>query len=103
MEVENSLRLSRAFAAKNLSWFSPALYRCRIVLTELVPIAAIDKNYNTYWNPKSVALLLNSLSDRKRALSELAFIWIHEISHVLREHFDSYILGSRFERLELRR
>lgn len=88
MEVENSLRLSRAYAAKNLSWFSPALYRCRIVLTESVPIAAIDKNYNTYWNPKTVSLLINSLSDRKRALSELAFIWIHEISHVLREHFD---------------
>lgn len=91
MEVENSLRLSRAYAAKNLSWFSPALYRCRIVLTESVPIAAIDKNYNTYWNPKTVALLLNSLSDRKRALSELAFIWVHEISHVLREHFDRAI------------
>lgn len=91
MDVENSLRLSRAYAAKKLSWFSPALYRCRIVLTEQVAIAAIDKNYNTYWNPKAVALLLNSMSDRKRGLSELAFIWVHEISHVLREHFSRAI------------
>jgi len=88
MEIENSIRLSRALAAKKLSWFSPALYRCRIVLTEQVPIAAIDKNYNTYWNPKTIAILFNSLSDRKRALSEIAYIWVHEISHVLREHFN---------------
>ncbi len=87
-DIENTIRLSRAYAAKNLPWFSPALYRCRIVLTEQVPIAAIDKNYNTYWNPRSIALLINSLSDRKRGLSELGFIWIHEISHVLREHFN---------------
>lgn len=86
MEVENSLRLSRAYAAQHLVWFSPALYRCRIVLTDLVTIAAIDKNYNTYWNPKSIALMIDSSTDRKRVLSELAFIWIHEISHVLREH-----------------
>lgn len=88
MEIENSIRLSRALAANKLSWFSPALYRCRIVLTDQVPIAAIDKNYNTYWNPKTIGILLNSLSDRKRALSEIAYIWVHEISHVLREHFN---------------
>lgn len=85
--VENSIRLARAYAAKNLVWFSPALYRCRIVLSELVPIAAIDKNYNIYWNPKVVKLIINSSTDRKRVLGEIAFIWIHEISHVLREHF----------------
>ena len=85
-EVENTLRLARAFAAKQLVWFSPALYRCRIVLSDLVPVAAIDENYNTYWNPKSINLLMNSMTDRKRVLAQLGFIWVHEISHVLREH-----------------
>lgn len=87
MDVENSIRLSRAYAAKELPWFSPALYRCRIVLTEQVSVAAIDKNFNIYWNPKTAALILNSTTNMKHALSELGFIWIHEISHVLREHF----------------
>ncbi|MEM7380349.1 MAG: VWA-like domain-containing protein [Bacteroidota bacterium] len=97
MDIENSIRLSRAYAAKELSWFSPALYRCRIVLTEQVPVAAIDKHFNIYWNPKATSLIINSTTDKKRALSELAFIWVHEISHVLREHFNraTYISADR--------
>ncbi len=87
MDIENSIRLSRAYAAKALPWFSPALYRCRIVLTELVSVAAIDQNFNIYWNPQKVTLLLNTTTHKHQALAELGFIWVHEISHVLREHF----------------
>jgi predicted metal-dependent peptidase len=57
-----------------------------MVLTPSVPVAAIDINYNIYWNPDSVQLIANSTSERKRAFEELAFIWVHEICHVLREH-----------------
>ena len=80
------LRLARAYAAKHLPWFAPALYRCNIVLNKLVSVAAIDVNYNVYWNPDVVTLIVNSTADRTRQLEELAFIWIHEISHNLREH-----------------
>lgn len=81
-----TLRLARAFAAKHLPWFAPALYRCQMVLTDAVTVAAIDDHYNVYWNPAAVQLLVNSTQDRNRYLEELAFIWVHEISHVLREH-----------------
>lgn len=81
-----NLRLARAYAAKHLPWFAPALYRCEIVLTEAVTVAAIDDHFNVYWNPAAANLLVNSTQDRNRYLEELAFIWIHEISHVLREH-----------------
>jgi predicted metal-dependent peptidase len=85
-QVETNLRLSRAFAAKHLPWFAPALFRCRMVISPLVPVAAIDSHYNIYWNPGAVHLIANSTTERQRVLEELAFIWIHEICHVLREH-----------------
>jgi len=86
IKAEKDLRLSRSYAAKHLPWFAPALFRCRIVISSLVPVAAIDINYNTYWNPGAVNLIVASTTDRKRSLEELSFIWIHEICHVLREH-----------------
>jgi len=52
-----------------LPWFAPALFQCNIQLTEKVPLAAIDQHLNS-------------------ALSQLGFVWIHEISHILREHGD---------------
>lgn len=82
----NDLRLARAYAAKHLPWFAPALYRCHIVLSEKTTVAAIDPNYNVYWNPDAVNVILGSTADRTRQLEELAFIWIHEISHNLRDH-----------------
>ena len=85
-QIDADLRLARAYSAKQLPWFSPALFRCRIVITTAVPIAAIDVHYNVYWNPEVVELMSNSRTERKRILEELAFIWVHEICHVLREH-----------------
>lgn len=85
-EVSNLLRLTRAYAAKQLPWFAPALYRCRIDLTEAVTVAAIDPDYNLYWNPRAVDRIVAAQPERADHLRELAFIWIHEISHVLRRH-----------------
>lgn len=81
-----TVRLARAFAAKNLPWFAPALFRCSIVKSEAVSVAAIDDHYNIYWNPVAVIRILEKSPDRKAYLPDLAFIWIHEISHVLRSH-----------------
>ncbi|MFT4685450.1 MAG: putative metal-dependent peptidase [Neolewinella sp.] len=79
------LRFARAYAAEKLPWFAPALFRCRIILSEAVDVAAIDLHYNIYWNPAVVDDIWNS-RERPVALAELAFLWIHEISHRLRKH-----------------
>ena len=79
------IRFARAYAAERLPWFAPALYRGRIIITDRVTVAAVDTHYNFYWNPKVV---MNIWSGRPRtdALAELAFLWIHEVSHLLRGH-----------------
>ena len=84
-KVYEALRFARAYAAEKLPWFAPALFRCQIVVTELVTVAAVDAHYNIYWNPDVVQELYRQ-PDRMRALSELGFLWVHEISHLLRDH-----------------
>ena len=84
-ELIEHIRFARAYAAERLPWFAPALFRCRIVVTPQVDVAAIDLHYNVYWNPEVVATIWHG-RDRLRALGELAFLWVHEISHRLRQH-----------------
>jgi predicted metal-dependent peptidase len=83
--VAGHVRFARAYAADRLPWFAPALFRSRIVLTEAVGVAAIDCHYNVYWNPAIVTSIWGA-GDHATALSELAFLWVHEISHRLRRH-----------------
>ncbi|THH41574.1 vWA domain-containing protein [Neolewinella litorea] len=84
-QTAERIRFARAYAAEHLPWFAPALFRCRIVLSEAVRVAAVDRHYNVYWNPDVVNKLYSD-PDRSHALSELAFLWVHEISHRLRQH-----------------
>ena len=84
-KVDEILRFARAYAAERLPWFAPALFRCQIVPTELVTVAAVDTHFNIYWNPEVVEELYRQ-PDRLRALGELGFLWVHEISHLLRDH-----------------
>lgn len=81
------IRFARAYVADRLPWFAPALFRSRILLSEAVDVAAIDLHYNVYWNPTVVADIWDN-NPRERALGELGFLWVHEISHQLREHAD---------------
>ena len=85
MSSLESVRFARAYAAEQLPWFAPALFRCNIVITPLVDVAAIDLHYNVYWNPNVVDHIYGN-PNRRAALSELAFLWVHEISHRLRHH-----------------
>ncbi len=84
-EVTDRIRFARAYAADQLPWFAPALYRCRILVTPQVDVASIDLHYNVYWNPAVVSDIW-AAHPRREALSELAFLWVHEISHRLRRH-----------------
>ncbi len=83
--VTEHVRFARAYAADQLPWFAPALYRCRIHVTPRVDVASIDLHYNVYWNPQVVSSIWRA-HERRGALSELAFLWVHEISHRLRRH-----------------
>lgn len=84
-EVLDLLRFARAFCAEKLPWFSPALFKCKIHLTEKIQVAAIDYHFNVYFNPVAVSVIRQNKS-KKQTLAQLGFLWIHEISHVLREH-----------------
>ena len=100
--IAGHLRFARAYAAERLPWFAPALFRCRIIVTEAVQLAAVDLHYNVYWNPRIVAEIWAKY-DRPAALAQLGFVWIHEISHRLRKHGEraraAGIKGGRAARL----
>jgi len=87
-EVDELLRFSRAYCAERLPWFAPIIFSCKIQQTEKVPVAAIDQNLNIYFNPKAVEAISKSCRDEKDTLAQLGFLWIHEVSHILREHAD---------------
>jgi predicted metal-dependent peptidase len=86
-EVEQILRMARAYAAEQLPWFAPALYAAPLVLTDSCPsVAAVDEGMRIYFNPERVRQLLTQAETTQRALRQLAFLWVHEICHVLRRH-----------------
>lgn len=82
---EDIIRFARAYCAERLPWFAPALFRTRILLTDQVAVAAIDPSLNIYFNPTAVQKI-DRENERVDTLAQLGYIWIHEISHVLREH-----------------
>ena len=50
-----------------------------------MPVAAIDGHLNIYFNPIKIQKIIESTS-QMQALEQIGFLWIHEISHILREH-----------------
>jgi len=86
--IERRVRMARAYAAEELSWFAPALFTARLVVTANLPaLAAIDDGMRVYFNSRRVADLL-AQEDEQAGLRQLAWVWIHEISHALRDHAD---------------
>ncbi|GBC99779.1 hypothetical protein HRbin17_02310 [bacterium HR17] len=85
-EIEQALRMARAYAAEKLPWFAPALYAARLVITDALPFpAGIDEKMRVYFNPQWVAQLRQQTNEQK-TIAQLAWIWVHEICHRLREH-----------------
>lgn len=85
-EIEQLVRMARAYAAEAIPWLAPALYAARLVLTEACPgLAAVDEGMRVYFNPRGVAELVKG-EDRTQVVSELGFVWFHEVAHWLREH-----------------
>lgn len=84
-EIEGIVRMARAYAAEQVPWLAPALYAARLVLTESCPsLAAVDEGVRVYFNPRMVAELASG--ENEKAVSELGFVWFHEVAHRLREH-----------------
>ncbi|MFK7937016.1 MAG: VWA-like domain-containing protein [Saprospiraceae bacterium] len=82
---EDIIRFARAYCAEKLPWFAPALFKTKIILTDQIPVAAIDYSFNIYFNPATIQQIYNN-EERISALAQIGYVWIHEISHVLREH-----------------
>lgn len=87
-KVEQAIRMARTYAAEQLPWFSRALFSARLVLTTRSPsLAAVDDDMRVYFNTEFTSEMLRH-DGINRAVRQLAFVWLHEISHVLREHPD---------------
>src|SRR4051794_5000151 len=84
--AEKYVRMSRALAAECLPFFAEVLYAARLVMTSTCPaLAAIDPHLRVYFQPELVQELVSSTTPSE-AIAQLGFVWIHEISHWLRDH-----------------
>jgi predicted metal-dependent peptidase len=68
---------ARLHAARVRPYLATALFALHTVESRLVPTMAVDRHWRCYVSPKFV--------DRT-PLEELAGVWVHEVSHLLRDH-----------------
>jgi predicted metal-dependent peptidase len=71
------LLAARFRAATERPYLASALYSMTVVADERVGTMAVDKHWRCYVSPSFVAV---------RPVAELAAVWIHEVSHLLRDH-----------------
>lgn len=83
---ERQIRLARAAAVNALPWFAKALYSARLVMSDQSPAAAVDRWFRVYFNPEKLEELVSK--EPVGRMRQLAWIWVHEISHVIRDHGD---------------
>ncbi|MGJ6967273.1 vWA domain-containing protein [Streptosporangium sp. G11] len=80
--MERTLNLEKLFAARLLAtrarpYLATALFALHPVESRLVPTMAVDRDWRCYVSPAFV--------DRT-PVEELAGVWVHEVSHLLRDH-----------------
>lgn len=68
---------ARLQAARVRPYLATALFALHAVESRLVPTMAVDRHWRCYVSPAFV--------DRT-PLEELAGVWVHEVSHLLRDH-----------------
>ncbi|WP_262402207.1 DUF2201 family putative metallopeptidase [Actinomadura sp. CNU-125] len=71
------LLAARYRAATDRPYLASALYSLTVVASERVPTMAVDRHWRCYASPAFVAAT---------PVPELAGVWIHEVSHLLRDH-----------------
>ncbi|MQY15506.1 hypothetical protein SRB5_56880 [Streptomyces sp. RB5] len=83
----DKLYTARLHAARVRPYLATALFALHVVESRTVPTMAVDSHWRCYVSPAFV--------DRT-PVDELASVWVHEVSHLLRDHH------GRGERLALR-
>ncbi|MEU4250723.1 VWA-like domain-containing protein [Amycolatopsis sp. NPDC026612] len=74
---EEKLFAARLHAVRNRPYLATALFALHTVESRWVPTMAVDRHWRCYVSPAFV--------DRT-PLAELAAVWVHEVSHLLRDH-----------------
>ena len=72
-----AIRAGRVLAMRQAPYLASGLLRMLIVETDECPTAATDERWRFYVNPSFAARL---------SVEELAYVWLHEVSHCLRGH-----------------
>ncbi|QSB13935.1 hypothetical protein JQS43_20675 [Natronosporangium hydrolyticum] len=96
---EQKLYAARLLATRVRPYLATALFALNPVASDRVPTMAVDRHWRCYVSPAFVAAT---------PIEELAGVWVHEVSHLLRDHHgrgDRYAathgLTGRGERLRM--
>ncbi|MFD5088687.1 VWA-like domain-containing protein [Kitasatospora sp. NPDC058406] len=73
----DKLFAARLHAARVRPYLATALFALHVVESRQVPTMAVDRHWRCYVSPAFVALT---------PVEELAGVWVHEVSHLLRDH-----------------
>ncbi|MEV0613643.1 VWA-like domain-containing protein [Nonomuraea sp. NPDC050404] len=68
---------ARLYAARVRPYLATALFALHTVESRQVPTMAVDKHWRCYVSPAFVA---------RSSVQKLAGVWVHEVSHLLRDH-----------------
>ena len=73
----SKLLAARYLAARACPYLAGALYAMTVVPSEHAPTMAVDRFWRCYVSPEFV---------RATTVPDLAFVWLHEVSHLVRDH-----------------
>ncbi|MGW6941804.1 vWA domain-containing protein [Streptomyces xanthophaeus] len=73
----DKLYAARLHAVRARPYLATALFALHTVESKAVPTMAVDRHWRCYVSPSFVALT---------AVEDLAGVWVHEVSHLLRDH-----------------
>ncbi|MEV1065866.1 VWA-like domain-containing protein [Streptomyces sp. NPDC050263] len=73
----DKLLAARLQAARARPYLATALFALHVVESRRVPTMAVDRHWRCYASPAFVA---------RTPVEELAGVWVHEVSHLLRDH-----------------
>jgi predicted metal-dependent peptidase len=74
---EEKLFAARLHAVRSRPYLATALFALHVVPSRQVPTMAVDRHWRCYVSPAFVA---------RTPVEEVAGIWVHEVSHLLRDH-----------------
>ncbi|MFF9066465.1 VWA-like domain-containing protein [Streptomyces sp. NPDC014891] len=73
----DKLFAARLYAVRARPYLATALFALRVVESRRVPTMAVDRHWRCYVSPVFV---------QRTPVEDLAGVWVHEVSHLLRDH-----------------